>query len=48
MGQIPENNMNMPLISRMQNNIPSGEAMRNEYINNQIQNMPKSDYEEQI
>ncbi len=32
----------------MQKNIPSEEAMRNEYINNELQNMPKSDYEEQI
>ena len=48
MAELPINNMNMPLINRMQNNIPSGEAMRNEYINNELQNMPKSDYEEQI
>ena len=38
----------MNLINRMQNNIPSGEAMRNEYINNELQNLPQSDYEEQI
>ena len=30
----------------MQNNIPSVEAKRNELINNQLKNLPKSDYEE--
>ena len=40
------NNQNLALINRMQNNIPSEEAKRNEFINNQLKNMPKSDYEE--
>ena len=40
------NNNNMALIDRMQNNIPSEEVKRNEFINNQLKNMPKSDYEE--
>ena len=39
-------NNNTALINRMQNNIPSVEAKRNEFINNQLKNMPKSDYEE--
>ena len=48
-GELPENiNVNLPLINRMKKNIPSEEAMRNEYINNELQNLPKSDYEEQI
>ena len=37
---------NLALINRMQNNIPSIEAKRNEFINNQLKNLPKSDYEE--
>ena len=42
-----ENNIqNIELINRMQHNIPSQEAKRNEFINNQLKNMPKSDYEE--
>ena len=40
------NNNNIALINRMQNNIPSVEAKRNEFINNQLNNLPKSDYEE--
>ena len=48
-GELPKNiNVNLNLINRMQKNIPSEEAMRNEYINNELQNMTKSDYEEQI
>ena len=39
-------NNNIALINRMQNNIPSVEARRNELINNQLKNLPKSDYEE--
>jgi hypothetical protein len=46
MGELPEN-INMLLVNRMHNNIPSQEAMRNEYINNELKKMPKSDYEEQ-
>ena len=45
-GELPEN-INMFLVNRMHNNIPSQEAMRNEYINNELKKMPKSDYEEQ-
>ena len=44
--ELPEN-INMLLVNRMHNNIPSQEAMRNEYINNELKKMPKSDYEEQ-
>ena len=45
-GVLPEN-INIPLVNRMHNNIPSEEAIRNEFINNELQKMPKSDYDEQ-
>ena len=41
-----EDQNNLALINRMQNNIPSEEVKRNELINNQLKNIIKSDYDE--